>query len=101
MHTVELLEEALALIARLGYQVRQESLAGGGGGGCELKGRKIFFLDLDLGPNERLDQALETLRRDPDVTRLSISPALSELLKGENHRQPDDGDPQIDTDESS
>ncbi len=84
MHTVEMLEEALALIARLGYQVRQESLAGGGGGGCELQGRKIFFLDLDLGPSEQLDQALDTLRREPDVARLSLSPALGRLLEQEN-----------------
>jgi hypothetical protein len=82
MHTVEMLEEALALIARLGYQVRQESLAGGGGGGCEVKGRKIFFLDLDLGPEEQLEQAFDTLRREPEAARLCMSPALTELLEG-------------------
>ena len=47
MHTVEMLEQALDLAARLGYTIRQEWLAGSGGGGCELKGRKLFFLDLD------------------------------------------------------
>ena len=50
MHTVELLAEALNLAGRLGYEVRQEWLAGNGGGACELKGRKILFLDLALGP---------------------------------------------------
>ena len=65
MHTVEMLEQALDLAKRLGYTIRQEGLAGRGGGGCELKGRKLFFLDLDLGPAEQLEEALETLRREP------------------------------------
>jgi hypothetical protein len=81
MHTVELLEQALDLIARLGYQIRQESLAGCGSGGCEVKGRKLFFLDLDLGPDEQLEQALDTLRREPAVQQLPMSSALQELLK--------------------
>ena len=34
MHTVDLLEEALGLVERVGYRVRQEWLDGGGGGGC-------------------------------------------------------------------
>jgi hypothetical protein len=81
MHTVELLEQALALVGRLGYRIRHESLAGSGGGGCELRGRKLFFLDLDLGPAEQLDQALETLRREPQAAGLAESPELRELVE--------------------
>lgn len=81
MHTVEMLEQALALLGQLGYTLRQESLAGCGGGGCEVKGRKMFFLDLDLGPDEQLDQVFDTLRREPEAARLSMSPALGDLLK--------------------
>ena len=55
MHTVEMLEHGLDLAARLGYQIRQEYLGGNGGGGCVLKGKKIFFLDLALDPAEQLD----------------------------------------------
>jgi hypothetical protein len=81
MHTVEILEQALDLAVRLGYSIRQECLAGNGGGGCELKGRKLFFLDLDLGPTEQLDQILEVLRREIDVPKLPIPQELGELLK--------------------
>ena len=81
MHTVEMLEQALDLAVRLGYTVRQEWLAGSGGGGCELKGRKLFFLDLDLGPDEQLEQVLETLRREPDAVTLPMPQELRELLK--------------------
>lgn len=81
MHTVEMLEQALDLATRLGYSIRQEGLAGSGGGGCELKGRRLFFLDLDLGPGEQLEQALETLRREPRAAELPMPQELRELLR--------------------
>jgi hypothetical protein len=81
MHTVEILEQVVDLAMRLGYTVRQEWLAGSGGGGCELKGRKLFFLDLDLSPDEQLEQILDTLRREPDAQKLPMPGELRELLK--------------------
>jgi hypothetical protein len=81
MHTVEMLDRALDLVARLGYTVRQEWLAGGGGGGCELKGQKLLFLDLDLGPGERLEQVISALRREPDAVTLPMPQELRELLR--------------------
>jgi len=82
MHTVEMRDQALALAVRLGYIVRQEWLAGQGGGGCELKGQKLLFLDLDLSPDEQLERVLDALRREPDaqIQKLSMSPELRELL---------------------
>ncbi len=81
MHTVELLEHALDLADRLGYRVRQEWLDGLTGGGCELRGQKILFLDLALGPEDQLDQVLDTLRREPDSNGLPMPHNLRELLR--------------------
>jgi len=81
MHTVAILEQALELAARLGYGIRQEWLAGNGGGGCELNGKKVFFLDLALDPSEQLDQILDTLRHDHDAARLPMPHELRELLQ--------------------
>ncbi len=81
MHTIDLLRQALDLTARLGYTIRQEWLAGCGGGGCELRGRKLFFLDLDLAADEQLEQVIETLRREPDAPKLPMPHELRERLK--------------------
>ena len=81
MHTVEMLEQALDLATRLGYTIRQDCLAGYGGGGCELKGQKLFFLDLDLAPDEQLEQVLETLRREPETVKPPMPHELRDLLK--------------------
>ncbi len=80
MHTVEILGHGLDLASRLGYQIRQEYLDGNGGGGCELKGKKIFFLDLALDPAEQLDQVVETLCHDDNALKLLMPHQLRELL---------------------
>jgi hypothetical protein len=81
MHTVELLDQALRLAERLGFVVRQEWLAGAGGGGCEIKGQKHFFLDLALSPAEQLDQVAQAIRTAPLVESLPLSPELRRALR--------------------
>jgi len=80
MHTVELLEEAIALAEQLGYRVRQEWLGGSGGGDCEIKGQKCIFLDLAVGPSDQLDLVLETLRREPGAVSLPMPYRIRQLL---------------------
>lgn len=81
MHTVEILEQAIDLASRLGYVVRQEWFAGSGGGACELKGRKFLFVDLDLSPDEQLEQVTAALRHEPEAMTLAMPVELRELLK--------------------
>jgi hypothetical protein len=80
MHTVELLNHAVDLATRAGYVVREEWLGGSGGGGCEVRGRKLLFLDLALGPAEQFDAVLETLRHDADAQLLPMPHELRDLL---------------------
>ena len=84
MHTVELLEEAIAVARRIGYQVRHEWFGGSGGGACEIKGRKAIFLDLALDPADQLEQILGALRREPladEGLATPLSYPLRELLQ--------------------
>jgi hypothetical protein len=82
MSTVELLEQALALAKRLGYAIRQEWLGGSGGGACEIKGKKLLFLDLAQTPLDHLDQVLEMLQRESEAGSLPLPQPLQDLLKG-------------------
>ena len=79
MHTVELLDEALALAARLGYKIRRDWL-GGEGGVCQIRAQKWIFLDETGTPAEHLQLALEALQAEPAITRLALSPVLGRLL---------------------
>ncbi|HEY5311839.1 MAG TPA: hypothetical protein VIK18_04945 [Pirellulales bacterium] len=79
MHTVELLDEALALAGRLGYKVRRDWL-GGEGGVCQIRAQKWIFLDQTGTPAEHLQLALEALQAEPASSRRALSPGLARLL---------------------
>lgn len=78
MHTVDLLEEALALAEKNGFSVRRQWLAEGLGGMCRIGGQRVLFINLSASSDEQLRQAIEALRS------LNLSGgdlALSEPLK--------------------
>ena len=83
MHTVEMLEQAIATARRLGFRIRMEWLGGSGGGDCEIKGQRWIFLDLALTAGEQLDVLLDAIEREAaaSVLPLPIQPSLRNLLE--------------------
>lgn len=81
MHTVELLEQALAAAKRLGYRVRTEHLDGSQGGVCEFGGKRWLFLDIAKAPLEQLHEVLQLLRDDPRSEALMLAPELAGLVR--------------------
>ena len=81
MHTVVLLAHALNLAERLGYVIRQDWLEGGGGGGCELRGRKFLFIDLATSPADQFEMVLGVLRSEPHAAELSMPQELRDILR--------------------
>jgi hypothetical protein len=80
MHTIELLEQALAVATDAGCVVRQEWLNGATAGACEIKGRRYLFVDLALSPGEQLDQVLDALARWSSPPALLPFPQLQALV---------------------
>lgn len=80
MHTVELLDEAVALAAKSGFGVRQDWFGGGQAGACEINGHRWIFVDLALSPGEQLEQVLDALREFSSPPHPSASPQLQALL---------------------
>jgi len=80
MHTVELLEQSLETAKELGFEVRHEWLGGGGGGACEIGGRKCLFIDLSLNAIEQLEQVSDALRSDPAIYLLPLPKELRQQL---------------------
>jgi hypothetical protein len=81
MHTVEVLDEAVALAARCGFGVRQDWFGGVAGGACEFKGQQWIFIDLALTPYEQLEQVLDALREFANLPQSPRSPQLQALLE--------------------
>ncbi len=81
VHTVDLLEEALAVAQQLGFEVRREWLNGKKSGVCRIGKRYLLFIDLSLTASEQLDQVLEPLRLVCEgEPSLVMSPHLRKLL---------------------
>jgi hypothetical protein len=80
MHSVELLEEAIALAHRLGFQIRQEWV-GTGGGACEFRGQRWLFIDLSQTVVDQLDCVREAIASCPQWQSGAISPQLDRLLR--------------------
>ena len=80
MHTVELLDQALAAARKLGIRVRQEWLSAPGGL-CEFNGKRGLFLDMGAPPVEQLGVVLDALRAVPDLERVKLSADLRQRLQ--------------------
>ncbi|MBI3836790.1 MAG: hypothetical protein HY288_02500 [Planctomycetia bacterium] len=80
MHTVELLEQAIALAERCGFVVRQDWFGGTAAGACEFKGRRWIFIDLALTPREQLDQIVDALRGVPTLAQMEMIDQLQKML---------------------
>ena len=78
MHTVDVLEEAMALAERNGFSVRRQWLAEGLGGMCRVGEQRVLFINLSASNEEQLGHALEALRSLPLSSK---DPSLSDSLK--------------------
>ncbi|MBL9094315.1 MAG: hypothetical protein JNL96_24050 [Planctomycetaceae bacterium] len=82
MHTVDLLEAAIAAVKKLGYRVRLEALDEGATAGvCEFAGKRWLFLDAKQGPLDQLHQVLDVLRTVPRDDRLALADPLERLIE--------------------
>jgi hypothetical protein len=81
MDSVELLEDAIRAARLVGFEIREEWFGGSDGGACVVHGRKILFLDLNLGPRQRLDQVLAALRSDPKSAEIVMTTTLRRVLE--------------------
>ncbi len=81
MHTAQLLSQALELSRRAGYQIREETLEGAGGGHCVIRGQKWLLLDLTQTHQEQLNDVVDALRSEPTLDLSSVPEILIEYLR--------------------
>ena len=74
------LDTIVRLFEQLGVEVRQERLGGSGGGMCQIRGKRVVFVDLDADAATRLDQCVAALATVPEAATVFISPELRELV---------------------
>lgn len=82
MHSVDVLEEAIALAEYCGFEARREFLGESTGGACRIGGQWILFVDLSLPAAEQLSQVIAAIRSSGVVRPTdNTSRVLRGLLK--------------------
>lgn len=62
MHSVDLLNEVLALAVKSGFEIRNDYLGDSTGGACRIGGKWLLFVDQTLPAPEQLTQVVQALR---------------------------------------
>jgi hypothetical protein len=70
VHTVDLLEQGITVLEKIGYEVRLESELGRSMV-CRVKGKSILVLDAGETSREQLDVVLRALRSETSVAMLA------------------------------
>lgn len=76
-----ILDELVSLLSSQDVLIRQEAMGGGGGGLCEIRGKRIFFLDSQAAAMECAVQAAKAVLKvieDPEA--IYLKPAVREFL---------------------
>ncbi|NOZ41275.1 MAG: hypothetical protein GXP24_13770 [Planctomycetes bacterium] len=81
MHTAQLLSQAIDLSRRAGFQIREETLEGAGGGHCLIRGQKWLLLDLTQTHQEQLNDVLDALRTETSLELSDVPEPLVEYLR--------------------
>jgi hypothetical protein len=56
-------------------------LEGAGGGHCLIRGKKWLLLDMTQTYREQLNDVLDALRAEPNLSSIELHPALAERLE--------------------
>jgi hypothetical protein len=78
MYEVDKLGHLLESCRAIGIVVRDESLGGGGGGLCRLRGQRVLFVDADADDAGRYEKTISALKDEPEFEQMFLPPVIRE-----------------------
>lgn len=87
MNKQQILEQLLALLEENNVSIRSESLGGNGGGLCNIKGKKIFFVDTQAPAAETSALCVEAVLDVIDIEKIFIKPQIRQLIEDYDNRK--------------
>jgi hypothetical protein len=77
----DIMNELLELLRQQGVAIREDAMGAGGGGFCDLNGKKIFFHDTDSSSFDTAVKCACALKQFlPDLEMIYIKPAVREFI---------------------
>ena len=81
MNEQRILEELVGLLEENGISIRNEPLGGSGGGLCDLKGQRVFFVDSQAPSSEMAAICAQSVSKLFDLEVLYIRPEVREFIE--------------------
>ncbi len=75
------MEQLLELLESNNVEVRTESLGGGGGGLCKIKGQYTFFVDSDSTTADSAVISAQAVAKVVDIDAVYIRPEVREFIE--------------------
>lgn len=85
MNLSDRLEALLTLAEQIGLEVRAEFMGGDGGGLCQLKGRRILFVDTSADVATRYERTLAAIADLPEVDDHYLVPEVRRDIDHQRH----------------
>jgi len=81
MNEQSILEDLLEILETNGVTVRNERLGGSGGGLCDVKGSKVFFVDTEAPSTETAALCAEAVAGIVNVEQLYMKPQVRQFVE--------------------
>ena len=81
MNEQQILQELISILETNGIEVRKEPLRGNGGGLCEFKGKRIFFLDSQASSVDSASLCANAVEKTVDIEQLYIRPQVRQFIE--------------------
>jgi len=69
------------LLTQLGVEIRREKMGGDGGGFCQMRGRRVMFIDEDADVATRVERCIAGLAMLPETESMFLPPDLRERVE--------------------
>ena len=81
MDEERILDELLVLLEAHGVRIRRDALAGQGGGLCQVRGERLFFLDTEASLGDSAVLCARALNEVVDIESIYIRPEVREFVE--------------------
>ena len=81
MTSQDILDELLALLDSADISVRSEAMGGGGGGLCQMKDQRVFFVDKDSPMSDNAVQCAKAVAETVDIESIYMRPEVRDFIE--------------------
>ncbi|MBN1796826.1 MAG: hypothetical protein JW804_09150 [Sedimentisphaerales bacterium] len=81
MNEHDILQQLLPLLEDNGITIRNEPLAGSGGGLCTVKDKKIFFVDTHASSGDNAALAAQAVNKMIDIESVYLRPEVRQFVE--------------------